>query len=141
MNVVDANVLLYAVNEADARHEVSREWLDAALSAHEPVGFTWVVLLAFLRLSTKVGLFPRPLDLADAVTTVRLWLAQPSSVVLEPTPRHLEILASLLRETGTGANLTSDAHVATLAVEHDATVVTFDSDFDRFGGVRRVRPA
>lgn len=140
MNIVDANVLLYATNEADPKHDVSRAWLDAALSAGEPVGFAWIVILAFLRLSTKVSLFPRPLEPQEALATVRLWLAQTPSVILEPTPRHFEIFASLVLETGTGGNLTSDAHLATLAVEHDAVVVTFDSDFERFTGVRRQEP-
>jgi uncharacterized protein len=140
VNIVDANVLLYAVNEADPKHDVSRRWLDGALSAAEPVGFGWIVILAFLRLSTKVGLFPHPLELPEALATVRLWLAAAPSVILEPTPRHFEVFASLIGETGAGGNLTSDAHLATLAVELDAVVVTFDSDFERFAGVRRQEP-
>lgn len=136
MNLVDANVLLYAVNRSDPRHERARDWLDAELSGGTTVGFAWIVLLAFLRLSTRVGLFPRPLATADALDIVRAWLAQPPAVVVQETPNHLEVLADLLGPTGAGGNLATDAHLAALAVEHRAGVVTFDSDFARFPGVR-----
>jgi len=136
VNLVDANVLLYAVNEADPKHEASRQWLDAALGGREPVGFAWIVLLAFLRLSTKVGLFPRPLPVDAALAQVRAWIDQPPAVLVEPTPRHFDLLTSLLAELGSGANLVNDAHLAALAVEHDGRVISYDSDFGRFRGVR-----
>jgi toxin-antitoxin system PIN domain toxin len=134
--LVDANVLLYAVNESVDKHEQARSWLDGALNGREPVGLSWIVLLAFLRLSTRVGLFPSPLTVREAVDRVEAWLAQPPSVVLEPTSRHLSVLAGLLASTGSGGNLVNDAHLAALAVEHDATIVTYDTDFGRFPGVR-----
>ena len=140
MNLVDANVLIYAVNESDPKHEVSRTWLDGALNGSEAVAFSWTVLLAFVRLTTKVGLLPDPLPPAAALSTVEAWLAQPPSVVVEPTSRHLQLLGGLLLEHGTGGNLTTDAHLAALAVEHGATVVTHDADFGRFSGVAWHRP-
>ncbi|MBW3614444.1 MAG: type II toxin-antitoxin system VapC family toxin [Actinobacteria bacterium] len=140
MKLVDANVLLYAVNSAEPKHEEARAWLDAALSGREPVGFTWVSILAFLRLSTRVGLFPRPLPVDGALARTRAWLERPISVVVEPTARHLDILAGLVASVGTGGNIVSDAHLAALAVEHDATVITYDNDFGRFAGVRWERP-
>lgn len=136
MNLVDANVLLYAVNEADPKHEASRQWLDTALAGHETVGFAWAPVLAFLRLSTKVGLFPKPLPVPDALERVTVWIEQPPSVVVEATPRHLGLVGGLLAQVGTGGNLVSDAHLGALALEHDAAVITYDSDFGRFPGVR-----
>lgn len=141
MNLVDANVLLYAVNEADPRHDESRQWLDGALAGREAVGFAWTVLVAFLRLSTKVALFPNPLPVRDATERVARWIAQPPSVIVEATPRHLELVGGLLATIGTGGNLVSDAHLGALALEHDAVVVSYDTDFDRFTGVRRREPA
>ena len=140
MNVVDANVLLYAVNSSASRHDEARSWLDRSLSGRATVGFSWIVLLAFLRLSTKTGLFPSPLPVDGALARVRAWLEQPPSVVLEPTPRHLHVLSGLLVDSGTGGNLTSDAHLAALALEHHGTVVTYDSDFGRFPGVKWQQP-
>lgn len=141
MQVVDANVLLYVVNEDAPHHGAAKTWLDGALGGPETVGFDWVVLLAFLRLSTRSGLFPRPLTLAEAVDVVESWLAQPAAVVLQSTPRHLPVLHGLLAALGTAANLVNDAHLAALALEHGAEVVSFDADFSRLEGVRWHRPA
>lgn len=136
MKVVDANVLLYAVNEDAPHHGASHAWLDGTLGGTETVGFTWIVLLAFVRLSTRPGLFSRPLTLDDTVKVIETWLAQPAAVVLDPTPRHLSLLHGLLAPFGTAANLTNDAHLAAIAIEHRGTVVSFDNDFARFPGVR-----
>ncbi|HWP62446.1 MAG TPA: TA system VapC family ribonuclease toxin [Candidatus Binatia bacterium] len=140
MRIVDANVLLHAVNEASPRHEAARTSLEAALAGRETVGFAWLALLAFLRLSTHPAVFPRPLEVRDAVDTIRDWLAQPPAVVVGPSGRHLEVLAGLLAETGTAASLVNDAHLAALAVEHDAVLVSFDADFVRFRGLRWEEP-
>jgi uncharacterized protein len=139
VNLVDANVLLYAVNEDSRHQQAARAWLDGALAGGSTVAWTWPVLLAFVRIATRPGIFARPLEVSTAMDVVRGWLAGPSSVVVEPTSQHLEILATKLADTGTGGNLVSDAHLAALAIEHRATVVTFDRDFDRFG-VRTHRP-
>lgn len=141
MNLVDANVLIYAVNESDPRHAEARRWLDGSLHDGETVAFSWVVLLAFLRLVTKVGLFPQPLTVAEAWEVVNQWLGAANSVVLDPGPRHASLLSGLLLEVGAGGNLVNDAHLAALALEHDAGLVSYDTDFARFGGVRLSRPA
>jgi toxin-antitoxin system PIN domain toxin len=138
--VVDANVLLYAVNESSPKHDAARGWLDDALSAGEAVGFAWVALLAFLRLATHRAVFSAPLEPEVALGIVRAWLDQPPAVVVDPTGRHLDLLAGLLGEAGTGANLVSDAHLAAIAIEHGATLVSFDADFGRFRGLRRLTP-
>jgi toxin-antitoxin system PIN domain toxin len=136
MKVVDANVLLYAVNADAPHHPRARRWLDAELNGTDTVGFAWIVLLAFLRLSTNAALFPRPLASEDAFDIVEAWLTQPAAVVLQPTTRHVGLLRGLLEPLGAAGNLVNDAHLAGLALEHGAEVVSFDSDFARFGGVR-----
>lgn len=140
MRIVDANVLLYAINTAAPHHDRARAWLDGALAGRERVGFAWTVLLAFVRVSTHPAVFTRPLSAAQATDAVRGWLAQPAAVVVEPTPRHADLLAGLLAEAGTAANLVGDAHLAALALEHDAVLVSFDNDFARFVGLRREVP-
>jgi len=140
MQVVDANVLLYAVNASSPQHHAARTWLDRSLNGDEPVGFAWVALLAFLRLATHPAVFPHPLDARQGIEIVRAWLDQPPSVVVEPTSRHLDVLAGLLASSGTAANLVNDAHLAALAIEHDARLVSFDADFGRFAGLRWARP-
>jgi len=141
MFVVDANVLLYAVNEASAQHEPARRWLLTSLSGAETLGFAWIVMLAFLRLSTHPAVFPRPLGLNESADALDTWLASPRVIAIEPTRRHLPLVRGLLAEAGIGGNLVNDAHLAALALEHAAAVVSFDRDFARFKGVKLVRPS
>ncbi len=135
MHIVDANVLLYAVNEDAVHHVAAREWLDHALARPTTVGFSWSVILAFLRISTHRGLFKRPLTPDEAVATMRTWLSQPSATLVEPSARHLDVLAGLLVSAGTAGNLVSDAHLAGLAIEYAAELISFDADFGRFPGL------
>lgn len=135
MKIVDANVLLYAVNSSSDHHLASRRWLDGALSGGDGVGFAWVPLLAFIRLTTKVGLFPSPLRPAEAIEIVTDWLAAPGAVMVGPSARHIDVLGAMLARVGTGGNLVNDVHLAALAVEHRATIVSYDRDFGRFDGV------
>ncbi|MGL5849396.1 MAG: TA system VapC family ribonuclease toxin [Phycicoccus sp.] len=141
MKVVDANVLLYAVDDSARHHAVSHRWLDDAFAGVEPVGLPWASLLAFVRVSTHASMHTSPLTVDQAMDIVDAWVAQPAAVVLEPDGRHPRRLRELLAATGTGGNLVIDAHLAALALQHRATVVTFDNDFDRFPGVRWHRPA
>jgi toxin-antitoxin system PIN domain toxin len=136
MRIVDANVLIYAVNSAAEHHHASRRWLDRALSGAEIVGLAWVPLLAFARLTTKHGLFPSPLHPAAATAQIRDWCAAPSAVIVNPTARHADVLSTVLARVGAGGNLVNDAHLAALAVEHRASIVTYDSDFGRFDDIR-----
>ena len=140
MKVVDANVLLYAVNEDSAHHEASRKWLDAALGGADSVGFSWIVLTTFVRLSTKIGLMPQPLGVSQAMDVVDAWIDAQGAQMVQPGKDHARILRELLEATGTGGNLVSDAHLAAIARERRATVVTYDADFTRFVGVVSSRP-
>lgn len=135
MRIVDANVLLYAVNRDARWHERSRRWLDDALSGADTVAFAWVALLAFVRLSTKIALFPSPLSVDAAMDRVDAWLGAPGAVVVEPTVRHAAIVRDLLRSAGAAGNLVNDAHLAALALEHRCGIVSFDHDLGRFSGV------
>lgn len=140
MKLVDANVLLYAVNTDARHHEESRRWLDGALSGSDTVAFAWIALLAFVRLSTKVGLFPAPLDIGGAMTRVEAWLGAAPAVVVEPTVDHSRVVRSLLEPIGVGGNLVNDAHLGALAIEHRCDIVSYDRDFGRFPGVKAHPP-
>ncbi|MCV7191807.1 type II toxin-antitoxin system VapC family toxin [Mycolicibacterium brumae] len=140
MNIVDVNVLLYAVNRQSAQHSAAHSWLSGQLRGPGTVGLSWTALLGFVRIATNPSILPRPLRPAEAFDIIDAWLASPAAVVVEPTSRHLAILRGLLTEFGTAGNLTSDAHLAALAVEYGGVVVTFDRDFARFG-VDTVTPA
>ena len=131
MKVVDANVLLHAVNRDSEHHRPAREWLDTALSRSEAVGFAWSVILAFVRVSTHPVVFPRPLTPEEALATMRAWLARPAATIVEPTARHLGVLGGLLLSAGTAGNLVTDAHLAALTIENAAELISFDSEIGR----------
>jgi uncharacterized protein len=138
--IVDTNVLLYAVDRSSPDHERSRAWLDAALAGAEAVGFASVALLAFIRIATNPSIFPNPMTADDAMGQAETWLGAPAAVVAQPTARHIGLLRGLIRETGTAGNRTTDAHLAALALEHGADIVSYDRDFARFSGVRHRLP-
>jgi predicted nucleic acid-binding protein len=78
---------------------------------------------------------------ADAATEyVSAWLGRPNVTHLAPGPRHLEIAFSLLRDVGTGGNLTTDVQLAAFALEYDASMCSNDTDFARFPGLRWHNP-
>jgi uncharacterized protein len=94
------------------------------------------VLLAFLRLTTRPGLFRNPMPLDAAFDVIDSWLEQPSVTIIDPGPRHRMILRGLLLPIGTGGNLPCDAHLAALALEHRAELCSSDRDFERFPGLK-----
>ncbi len=140
MIIVDVNLLIYAVNRDAPMHRKAKSWLEAVISGTETVGLPWNVLLAFLRLTTRSGLFQKPLPVKSAFDLVDEWLKQPAVTVIEPTARHLTTLRDLILPLGTGGNLTSDAHLAALAIEHGAQLCSADNDFARFGRLRWRNP-
>jgi toxin-antitoxin system PIN domain toxin len=140
VKLVDANLLVYGINEDAPLHERARGWLEGALVGQETVAMTWPVLLAFLRLTTRRAVFPRPLTVEQAIGIVDEWLALPSVVIVHPGQRHWAILREFLTVTGSAGNLTSDAHLAAIAVEHGAELCSTDGDFARFPGLRWRNP-
>lgn len=140
MILIDANLLIYAANSDAPRHAVARAWLDETLSGMTPVGLPWVCVLAFLRITTSPRILARPMPVDDAIDQVGAWLAQPFVDAIVPGERHWPILRNLLRTTGMAGNLTTDAHVAAMAIERGATVYSADHDFKRFPGVDHVDP-
>jgi hypothetical protein len=140
VRLVDANLLLYATDTRSPRHDAARRWLERQLSGDETFAFAWVALLAFLRLSTSPRIFDNPLAPERALDVIDRWLAQPCAVILHPGDRHAGLLRELLRPLGTAANLVNDAHLAALAVEHNAELCSCDGDFARFSGLRWSNP-
>lgn len=140
MILVDANLLIYSIDSDAPLHRPAREWLEEVLSGTTRVGLPWIVLLAFVRITTRTGILVRPLSLDEAVGYVDSWLAQPFVEPVVPGPSHWGILRSLLMASGTAGNLTSDAHIAALAIEQRAAICSTDHDFGRFPGVEHVNP-
>jgi predicted nucleic acid-binding protein len=77
MRIIDTSVLLPAVSPSLPQHDAARTALEAAINDDRPVGLTWVVVNAFLRLTTRPGLFERPLTIDGAWDLVDDWLDHP----------------------------------------------------------------
>lgn len=140
MILVDANLLIYAVNAAAPQHVAARSWLDGRMNSLARVGLPWTSLLAFLRLVTNPRVFQSPLTMTDAWKQVDAWLGSGAAWVPAPTERHAGILARLLAAPGLHGNLVPDAHLAALAIEHGLELNSTDSDFARFAGLKWRNP-
>ncbi|MBL8537877.1 MAG: PIN domain-containing protein [Hyphomonadaceae bacterium] len=140
MILIDANLLLYAHLLKAEEHARARAWLDWQLNEPVRVGLPWSCLLAFIRISTNPRLHAIPETTEGACSLVETWLARENVWVPDPGPRHAEILLSLLRATRARGNLTSDAHIAALSIEHGLTICSADTDFARFPNVRWMNP-
>ena len=140
MKIVDLNVVLYAVNSDAQHHQGMRAWWESALNDDETVGLPWVVLLGFLRLATSARIFLHPLAPETAAAKLDAWLAHDNVRVVRERDNHWERLEALLHHSGMAGNLTTDAHLAALALTHDAVLVSCDNDFARFKGLRWENP-
>ena len=140
MILLDANILLYAYDSTAPQHSLTARWLGNLLESNEAVGLPWVTIWAFLRIATNSRILARPLSTAHAFGIVRDWLSQPGVAVLEPGPRHVELLERLVREHQVTGPLMTDAALAAMAIENGAVLASTDEDFRRFPEVRWLNP-
>jgi hypothetical protein len=84
--------------------------------------------------------FSRPLSPGTAAAKLDAWLSRDNVRVVRERDEHWDTLKPLLSATGTAGNLTTDAHLAALAISHDAVLVSSDMDFARFEGLRWENP-
>jgi toxin-antitoxin system PIN domain toxin len=138
--IPDINLLIYAHDEAAPLHKSSRAWWSSLMENDQPVALPWVVVLGFVRVATARSIVKAPLEPAHAIDIVESWLDQPNVQLLEPGPRHLAILRQLLAAIGVAGNLTTDAHLAAMAIEHQCELHSNDRDFARFPGLRWYNP-
>lgn len=136
MIILDSNVLMYSTHLDFPRHQTAKAYIEQQLQNGDSIGLPWVSLLAFIRLSTnlktlKICMLPR-----QALDRVDVWLKHPNVTTPEPGKYHFEIMQSLILAADQAANLTNDAHLAAIAIERNATLVSFDQDFARFSGLK-----
>ena len=136
MIIVDVNLLVYAVNTLSTHHRDAKKWWEDVLSRGETIGLPWTTILGFIRLTTRSGIGMTAVPIGEAFDVVEDWLKVPTVSIVEPGARHLLILRTLLMQARTAGNLTSDAHLAALAIEHNAELCSSDRDFAKFRGLR-----
>jgi toxin-antitoxin system PIN domain toxin len=136
----DVNVLVHAHNSDSPVHDAARDWWDSCLSGSEGVGLAWATLLGFIRLTTNRKIVARALPISDVTDTIHRWLELPHIHVAQPSDAHFVRLRAVLERLGTAGNLTTDAHLAVLAMERGYVLYSTDADFARFAGLRWVNP-
>lgn len=139
--IVDANVLLYSVDAGSAFHGPARDWLERTLNGPARVGFPWVSLTAFQRISTHPRVSAHPLSSKDAWSYIEDWLEADQSWIPLPGERHAEVLRRLIVDGDLRGNRVTDAHLAALAIEHGVGVCSMDTDFARFPELTWANPA
>ena len=140
MIVPDVNLLLHAHDSQFRKHIAARQWWEALLNGPGSVGLPWAAILGFIRIATNPRILDNPLDVGSACARVRSWLERPQTLLIHPGDRHADILFELLNAAGSAGNLTTDAHLAALAIEHQAELHSTDADMVRFPGLRWVNP-
>jgi toxin-antitoxin system PIN domain toxin len=138
--LLDANILLYAVDESSRHHDRARDWLETALNGDRRVGLPWQSLMAFVRIATHPRALSSPLTAEQAWAFVADWLDAPAAWVPLPGRDHRTILGRLLVDLDLRGALVSDAVLAALCAEHGVPIVSADSDFARFPGLIRLNP-
>ncbi|HEU0190601.1 MAG TPA: TA system VapC family ribonuclease toxin [Mycobacterium sp.] len=138
--LLDANILIYAVDEHATQHRVAAEWLTHQLNGPRRVGLPWQSVAAFLRITTHPRVFPRPLAPATAYARVTDWLDAPVTWIPQPGAEYNRILGELILTYDVGGNLVPDAMLAALAIEHGVTLCSADTDFARFKELRWENP-
>ena len=136
----DVNVLIYAVDSEALHHKACHQWLEEALDGAATVAFAWTALLGFVRITTNPRIMKSPLGASVAFDYVEDWLANPRSRVVHPSSQHTATFRRLVTAVGTAGNLSTDAHLAAIAIDHEVEIVSCDSDFGKFQGVRWFNP-
>jgi toxin-antitoxin system PIN domain toxin len=137
--LVDANILIYAYSRTSPHHESAAQWLQNVMDRREEIGLPWQTLLAFVRLTTS-AVFTNTGTLETALQHLDELLAESNVAVISPGPVHWQLLQRMLRAGQARKNLVNDAHLAALAIEHNAALCTNDRDFTRFPGLKIVNP-
>lgn len=138
--LLDANLLLYAVDATSPQNAAAAAWLEEVLQGQRRVGLPWQTIGAFVRIATHPRVATTPLAGADAWGFVHRWLQADPVWVPPATERTAAVLGRLVERTPATGNLVPDAQLAALALEHGLVVMTADTDFARFPEVRWSNP-
>jgi len=140
MILPDVNILVHAHNTDSAVHDPARRWWDGCLAGSEGVGLAWATVLGFVRITTNRRIVARPLAVHEVMGRIQAWLDLPHVHIVQPSGSHFSRLRDVLERLGTAANLTTDAHLAVLAMERGYVLFSTDSDFARIDGLRWANP-
>jgi toxin-antitoxin system PIN domain toxin len=141
MILLDANLLLYAVNTDAPQHSKAKSWVEETLSGSRgPVLLSWFTLVAFVRIATNAKALTNPFSLEEALRTIVEWLSLPNVTIIHPGLGHALLFENACRSSNATGNLITDAHLAALAIEHGCEIASCDADFGKFPHLRWINP-
>ncbi|HZR93457.1 MAG TPA: type II toxin-antitoxin system VapC family toxin [Gaiellaceae bacterium] len=137
----DANILLYASDEASQYHPQARAFLDRVATGDELAYLFWPTVMAYLRIATHPAIFEKPLPPAHAVDNIERLLALPHVQTVGEHDRFWAAYRRVAQEADARGNLVPDAHLVALMHENGVrTIWTHDRDFRRFPGIETRDP-
>lgn len=140
MILPDVNLLVYAHNKASQCHRQAAPWWEDCLNGEGGILLPHICINGFVRIMTHPKILEEPLDIGEAFEMTDVWLESDCLSLLAPGMRHYSLYKNALLEAGTGGKLTTDAYLAALALENQATIYSNDSDFSRFSGLKWENP-
>ena len=140
MILPDVNILIYAYDQSSQWNSPAKRWWEDQMNGSQMIGLSWVTVLGFIRLLTNPRIYQNPYSPSEMLEIVKSWLEQPHVKIIHPSDRHFALLADLIKKAGTAGNLTTDAHLAALAIERGLILQTTDADFARFPGLKWKNP-
>ncbi len=140
MRCVDVNVLVYAYRTNLPEHSAYLRLLERLASDEEPLGLPDGVLSGFVRVVTNRRVFNDPLTADEAWNIVDALLEAPAVMPLRPGERHWSLFRQLAKDIDARGNDITDAYLAAIAQENNATWVSADRGFARFPRLRWIHP-
>ncbi|MEB3067959.1 TA system VapC family ribonuclease toxin [[Mycobacterium] vasticus] len=138
--ILDANLLLYAVDEDSKHNPTASAWLEDVLAGPNRIGLPWQTIGAFLRIATHPRVAANPLTATQAWGYVADWLAVPVVWIPPAIESTARVYARICAQVDVTGNLVPDAQLAALAMEHGVELASADTDFQRFPGLRWFNP-
>ena len=130
---VDVNILLYASDQSNPRHEAALRFIEERAESPDLFCLAWLTLISFLRIATHPRIFMNPLSPEEALTNVEMLLSLPRVWVLTEAEGFLEVYREVTGSFPVRGNLVPDAHLAALLRQHGVrTIYTTDADFRKF---------
>jgi toxin-antitoxin system PIN domain toxin len=140
MLLPDVNVLIYAHRLESPEHDRYAEWLARLAQGPEPFGLSELGASGFVRIVTNPKIWQEPTTTEDALEFIARLRQRSNARLLTHGPASWGIFADLCVAARARGKLVADAYHAALALEHGCELVTADSDFGRFAGLRCRHP-
>jgi len=140
MIIPDVNLLVYAHNSGAKEHALAKSWWEESLNQGTTVLLPWIVVSGFIRIVTSLSILENPLTADMAIRLIRNILELHNVSIISQGERHLSILQELAKTVHIEGRNFTDAQIASIAIEHNATLYSNDTGFLKYPGLKLVNP-